>query len=107
MYKSDGSVYLGYFNHGKAEGKGAYIFNNGAYFNGEFRNNLAETQNGYYKANELSYRGGVKNNSFHGHATEIGNGYVFKGEYENGHRSKGVLEWTKGDEKYKYIGSFN
>lgn len=43
MYKSDGSVYLGYFNHGKAEGKGAYIFNNGAYFNGEFRNNLAET----------------------------------------------------------------
>lgn len=32
MYKYDGSIFIGRFVQGKAEGKGLYILNDGAYF---------------------------------------------------------------------------
>lgn len=34
MYKQNGGLYLGWFDHGKAHGKGAFIFPNGAFFDG-------------------------------------------------------------------------
>jgi len=32
MYKSDGSLFVGKFQQGKAEGAGLYIMTDGAYF---------------------------------------------------------------------------
>jgi hypothetical protein len=46
MYKGDGSVYIGYFSHGRAHGRGVFIFNNGSFYNGEFNHNKAETSAG-------------------------------------------------------------
>ena len=34
MYKSTGDLFLGNFNKGKAEGKGAYIMKDGSYYKG-------------------------------------------------------------------------
>ena len=46
FYKQDNSFFIGYFKNGKAHGKGAYIFNDGSYFNGEFVDNMAECEDG-------------------------------------------------------------
>jgi hypothetical protein len=32
LYKNDGSLYVGQFSNGSAEGKGVYIIPNGTYF---------------------------------------------------------------------------
>jgi len=51
MHKADGSLFLGYFSHGKANGNGVYIFSNGSFYSGEFNNNIAVTSGenkGYY-----------------------------------------------------------
>jgi hypothetical protein len=50
MFKPDGSLYLGYFDHGKAQGKGVYIFKDGSYYQGDFNSNCAESSHGYYKS---------------------------------------------------------
>ena len=41
MYKDDGALFIGYFDHGKANGPGRYIFKNGSYYDGEMRDNTA------------------------------------------------------------------
>jgi hypothetical protein len=46
MYKPDGSIYIGHFDHGRAQGAGAYIFANGSYYNGAFERNHAKTLEG-------------------------------------------------------------
>lgn len=50
MYKNDGSLYVGEFLKGKAEGKGAYIFADGSHYEGNFKDNEANDENGLYKA---------------------------------------------------------
>jgi len=50
MYKHDGSLFIGHFTHGKAHGKGAYIFSDGSFYNGDFRNNSGESENGHYES---------------------------------------------------------
>jgi len=107
MYKPHGSIYLGYFDHGKAQGKGVFIFPDGSYYNGEFSRNEAETKNGIYESDTLNYKGGFSRNTFDGEAEEIGQGYTFKGLYRNGARVKGVLAWRENNQDYKYEGSFN
>jgi len=42
MYKSDGSLFIGNFHLGKAEGHGVYIMPNGSYYIGHFTNNRAD-----------------------------------------------------------------
>jgi hypothetical protein len=39
MYKEDGSLYIGEFSKGKAEGQGVYIFTDGSYYQGKFIDN--------------------------------------------------------------------
>jgi hypothetical protein len=36
MHKEDGSLYVGYFSHGRAHGRGVFIFPNGSLYDGEF-----------------------------------------------------------------------
>lgn len=40
LYKNDGSVFIGHFNNGKADGEGVLIFPDGSYVNGKFNNNM-------------------------------------------------------------------
>ena len=42
MYKSTGDLFMGNFNKGKAQGKGAYVMKDGSYYLGEFQENKAE-----------------------------------------------------------------
>ena len=51
MYKSNGSIYLGHFTDGRAQGRGAFVFPNGSFYKGDFSNNCAETKNGMFKSN--------------------------------------------------------
>ena len=66
MYKNDGSVFLGYFNHGKALGNGIYILKDGSYFEGELVDNIADCLNGVYYCASYTYQGSFKGNQFHG-----------------------------------------
>ena len=40
LYKKDGSVYIGEFSNGKANGKGVLIYPNGSYAHGTFDSNV-------------------------------------------------------------------
>lgn len=79
MFKQNGDLYIGYFNHGKAEGKGVYIFTNGSYYEGEFNNNYAECEQGKFVSEDLNYSGGFKKNTFHGKGSEKGTNHSFDG----------------------------
>jgi len=108
MYKPNGSIYLGWFDHGRAQGKGVYIFDDGSYYNGDFNKNAAESKNGVYESDILHYKGGFNNNTFHGEAEEAGSDYAFTGTYNNGMRTKGILTWKKaGSQEFRYEGPFN
>ena len=48
MYKGTGDLFVGNFEKGKADGPGRYIFKNGSYYEGEFKENEAYTSKGYY-----------------------------------------------------------
>ena len=40
LYKKDGSVYIGEFSNGKANGDGVLIYPNGSYARGTYNNNM-------------------------------------------------------------------
>ena len=86
-------MYLGYFDHGKASGKGAFIFHDGSHYQGEFNDNKAEGEHGNYVSKDLSYSGGFKENAFHGQGKEKGEKHSFDGNYVSGSKEHGVLKW--------------
>ena len=51
---------------------------------------------------ELRYKGGFQNNTFHGSGEEIGSKHSFRGEYSNGNKASGVLVWLEDEEKFIY-----
>lgn len=102
MLKEDGSVYIGHFDHGKAQGAGVFIFPNGSYYKGDFKDNKAESQHGVFHSEAVKYTGGFKNNTFHGIGKEIGINYEFDGEYNKGTRVKGNFKWQALDGAYEY-----
>lgn len=91
---------------GKAHGKGAFIFSNGSYYQGEFKNNLADGEKGKYKSKELQYEGEFKNNKFHGKGKEKGANHSYQGEYYQGNKTYGTLAWTTGKQQFEYFGTF-
>lgn len=40
LFKNDGSLYIGQFSNGKAEGQGVLVFKTGAYAKGTFVDNM-------------------------------------------------------------------
>lgn len=107
MYKPNGSIYIGHFDNGRAQGKGVFIFDDGSYYEGDFNRNVAETQKGIFKSDHLTYIGGFRDNCFDGEATEEGRDYKFNGWYSNGSRQRGTLTWNVEGKEYKYNGDFN
>jgi hypothetical protein len=110
MYKEDGSHYVGYFSHGRAHGRGVFIFHDGSFYSGEFNHNKAETSSdseGRYESPAIKYVGGFTNNTFHGHGVENGEGYRFEGKYAHGVRKEGHFTWHAADGEYSYKGTFN
>ncbi len=55
MYKPDGSLFVGRFTKGKAEGQGLYILANGDYFQGILTDNKADCTNGKFVSSEYNY----------------------------------------------------
>lgn len=53
VYKKNGSVYVGHFRDGKAEGLGLFVFPDGSYYEGEMMDNIAESPKAYYKNNHF------------------------------------------------------
>ena len=107
MYKPNGNLYVGYFENGKAHGKGAFIFANGAYYEGDFKDNFAHSSNALFKSDEMTYMGGFNNNTFDGEGVEEGKHYRFAGTFKEGRRSRGILTWKEGKDQCKYEGTFN
>ena len=105
MYRQSGDLFIGRFDKGKAEGPGIYIFKNGSYYDGEFKDNSAETTKGTFYSDELEYRGGFKNNTFHGHGVEKGKKHEFDGTYSNGKKVEGTFKWdtVPNNDSYEYI----
>lgn len=102
MYKENGGLYIGHFKNGRAQGRGAYIFEDGSYYYGDFNQNRAETENGKYQNDQITYEGGFRNNKFHGKAYEKGTNYDFEGYYNDGARERGILTWDVENGRYRY-----
>jgi hypothetical protein len=48
MYKKNGSVYVGEFFEGDADGEGHYVKIDGSYYEGKVKDSKANDLNGYY-----------------------------------------------------------
>lgn len=107
MYKSDGSIYIGHFEHGKAEGEGIFLMPDGLTYKGSFHNNQAQGK-GKYEYEGLVYDGHFSNNKFHGKGEEITAEYEYSGDYSEGNKTHGVFKWKDSSNKlYVYKGHFN
>jgi hypothetical protein len=110
MYKSDGSLFVGRFVQGRAEGPGLYVLPDGAYFEGELVDNRAHCDHGRYFNRLLTYEGGFRDNLFSGEGSERSERHSFEGTYEGGVRRCGELRWwaSPGEEnQYCYYGKFD
>lgn len=65
---------------------------------------MAEGERGRYKGINFEYSGGFRNNLFHGDGVESNPKYTFTGEFKDGHRAEGEMEWIDGKEKFRYKG---
>lgn len=72
MYYANGNVFLGQFINGRANGQGHYVFTDGSYYHGYMKDNQADTDDGEYTSDEIVYKGGFKDNMFHGKGEEKG-----------------------------------
>ena len=60
-------MYEGYFIAGKREGNGKYIWENGEYYIGQFKNDLRNEKGTYYYSNgKIKYEGDWINDKFIG-----------------------------------------
>ena len=53
MYYKNGSVFVGYFEAGIANGDGHFVKSDGTFYHGKMENNLANDINGYYWSPEF------------------------------------------------------
>ena len=86
MYLSDGSYYYGTFSNGYAQGEGRFIYQGGAFYEGQVRHNVAEGKG--VLVNDLQkyrYMGSWLNDMPNGKGEEVwGDGTNYKGEFLNG-----------------------
>lgn len=77
MYHKNGSVFIGEFVNGVANGQGHYIKTDGSYYHGRMSNNMANDQNGIFWSPKFQYKGGILNNEIHGKGQETGEHHFF------------------------------
>ena len=82
MYKKNGSVFVGYFEQGKACGDGHFVSQNGNFYHGRMYDNKANDKAGSYWCPGFKYNGGVVDNEFEGQGEEVGDNYKFTGLYK-------------------------
>lgn len=58
MYKENGSVFIGNFVSGKAEGPCFYVLKDGSYFKGNMKDNHAHCEEGIFISPSYEYSGG-------------------------------------------------
>lgn len=107
MYHKNGSVFIGEFYAGIADGLGHFVKADGSYYNGRLKSNMAEDDNGFYWSPQFEYQGSIKKNIIDGYGKETGENHTFSGEYLNGQKYKGVLKWREFDNEFEYEGPFN
>ena len=91
----------------KYEGNGKYIWENGGYYIGQFKNGLSHGKGIlYYSNGNILYEGDFINDKPEGNGKYIWeNGEYYIGQWKNGLRNgKGILYYSNG--KIKYEGDF-
>ena len=92
------------FKNGKKEGDGKFIFEDGNYYIGQFKDDLFNGKGIiYYKNGNIMYEGYLKNNKKEGHGKfiyENGNYYIcqIKDDLRNG---KGIVYYKNGNIMYE------
>lgn len=67
MYHKGGSVYIGQFSHGIANGIGHYVMTDGSFYQGKMKDNSAnDEENGFFHSPHIDYTGCILNNEIHG-----------------------------------------
>ena len=95
MYHKNGSLFVGNFENGAANGPGFYIKADGSYYKGLMKNNKAEDKKGYIWSPNYEYQGGVKDNAPHGEGRESSPTHMFEGTYDEGKKKSGVMKWEE------------
>lgn len=72
MYHKNGSVFLGKFEHGVANGPGFFVLKDGSFYRGLLANNKTSDDCGFFKSGNFEYEGGFSNNKFDGKGKEKG-----------------------------------
>ena len=93
MYRNNGSLFIGRFDGGVAEGDGYYIKPDGSYYKGNMKNNQANDENGFFWSPLIQYQGGIHQNKFNGKGKEKGENHEFIGEYKDGNKVSGFMTW--------------
>lgn len=57
MYYRNGSVFIGHFFSGVADGPGHYVAYDGSFYHGKMKNNKAYDDNGFYSGLKFEYTG--------------------------------------------------
>lgn len=97
--------YIGDFLDGKRHGKGKFIFSDGSYWEGDWKDD-AFTGQGRYIANHTQYEGQFLNGKYHGHGRKVYvDGSIYEGNWYQGVR-QGTGRLTFRDGNY-YEGSFS
>lgn len=98
--------YIGNTVNGVREGKGTYIWPNGARYEGDWKNDQRTGKGIYTWPNGEQYEGDFINGYMHGQGTyRWPNGDVYKGEFINDEiTGSGIIIWSDGT---KYVGEFS
>ena len=96
-------LYEGEFINGKFEGNGKYIYDDGKYYIGQYKNGLREGKGIiYYKNGKLLFECKFINDTAEGNGKYIWeNGEYYIGQYKNGLKNgKGTMYYSNGNIKY-------
>lgn len=72
MYHKNGGVFIGEFVSGVANGQGHYVKNDGSYYQGRMKNNMANDDKGFYWSPKFTYNGNIIDNEIQGLGREQG-----------------------------------
>ena len=98
-------IFIGNVIKNKKEGKGIFYYNNGAKYEGEYKNDLRNGKGIFYYKEGHIYDGEWENDKKHGRGIlYINSGEIYEGEFKEGlFDGFGIFNYSGGE---KYIGEF-